>query len=462
MPAKRKRAIPVTKLADGYTADDVGNADRLVALVGDVCRWVDRWHRWAVYDAGRWIEDAKGARMAELAAGVSVALFELADVLEDSEAVAEVRAWAYKCRSAGAITRMVELARGKLLVDHEAFDCQPYLFNVRNGTLDLRTGELLAHDPDHLLTKLAPVDWVPDAAAPLWEQCLERWHPHGTVRAFLQLAAGSALTGRHVELLIINVGSGANGKSKFYRAMSDVLGPYYVTPHKSLLVEKRFEEHQTVVASLFGARMVVAAETAEGDRLNEAQIKNLTGGDRLSARRMREDEWSFSPTWTAFMHTNHRPRLRGDDDAIWRRVRLVEWETVIPETERDPDLSAKLQREAAGILRWLVEGAQVYLEAGLPEPPEVVAATADYRVAQDVIGRFLADECVIDPKAVVTKAGLFDAYVTWCKATGERAWTAKTFGQAIAGRGFDEYRSEKARSWLGIGLLAGDEDGGPF
>ena len=212
-------------------------------------------------------------------------------------------------------------------------------FNVLNGTVDLHTGRLLPHNPDDLCTQQCPVAYDPNARAPLWEACLAT------------LAAGS----RDPRVPPARGRSRSHGtphrdafdpprrrrqrEEQVLRRPQHVLGPYSVEPHKTLLVASRHEQHATVVASLFRVRLAVASETEATDRLNDAQVKNLTGGDRLRARRMREDEWSFLPSHTLATFSNHRPRVGGQDEGIWRRVRLVPWDVAVSEDERDEGLA---------------------------------------------------------------------------------------------------------------------------
>ena len=190
---------------------------------------------------------------------------------------------------------------------HEELDANPYILNCANGTVDLRTGELRRHNPGDLCTKQSPVDYDPNATAPLWEKCLDRWQPDIDIREYLQRSIGAGACGLQTETLDIHHGNGGNGKSKFIGPSSAALGDYTVEPHKSLLVNSRHEQHATTVTSLFRARLAVAHETSQRDSLNEAQVKNLTGNDRLRARRMREDEWSFDPSHTLIMVTNNLP-----------------------------------------------------------------------------------------------------------------------------------------------------------
>jgi putative DNA primase/helicase len=361
--------IEVMALPDGFRPTDVGNASRLVASSDGRLRYVHAWAKWLVYDAGRWNIDTGDALVTEHAKQVARRLFHVAADLARDERRAVLR-FAAKCETAASIANMLRLARGVpgVLVDHHDLDADPWLLNVQNGTIELRTGALRDHDPDDLLTMQAPVIYDPAATAPLWTACLETWQPDPDVRGFLQRAIGSAVTGHPVEHLFANVGTGANGKSKCFATVSAVLGPFAVIPHKSLIVASKHEGHPTHVASLFRARMLVAPETSQDDRLDEEMVKNLTGGDQLRARRMREDEWTFAPTHTTFMHTNHRPRIRGVDEGIWRRLRLIPWSVTIPLGERDEHLADKLLMERSGILNWIVAGALAWQERGLAEP----------------------------------------------------------------------------------------------
>ena len=174
----------------------------------------------------------------------------------------------------------------------------------------------------------------------------------------------------------IHHGDGANGKSKFWGAVQHVLGPYAVIPHKSLLIASRHEQHPTTVAKLFRARLAVASETAAGDYLDDESVKNLTGSDRLSGRRMKEDFWEFNPSHSMVMFSNHEPIVRAVDEGLWRRLRLVPWSVIIPEAEHDEELAAKLEAESSGILNWVVAGGKCFYEVGLAPPEAVEVARA--------------------------------------------------------------------------------------
>lgn len=453
-------------LPDGFRATDSANSTRLARLAQGHIRYVHAWGKWIVYEGGAWRIDNGDALITELAKGVPRRMFGSSIDLT-GEARDVMFKWASKSESAGALASMIKLARGipGVIVDHHDLDSHPWLLNCANGTVDLRTGELGPHDPHHLITCQSPTEYDPGAEAPLWKECLDTWQPDSEVRDYLQRVIGSAASGHPVEHVFVNLGPGANGKGKFYGAIEAVLGAdYAVVPHKSLLIVQRHEQHDTVKARLFGARMAVAGETEAGDRIDEAKVKELTGGDLLEARRMREDPWQFSPSHTLFLHTNYRPKVRGGDEGIWRRIRLVPWDVTIPAGQRDPLLAEKLAQEAPGILNWIIAGCRGWQVDGFGHPEAVAKATETYRAEEDHVGRFLSDCCVVDESMRVAAAELRTAYEDWCEGVGETPWSAKAMGPHLLAKGLDRARQgEKNRwFWMGVGLTRDVTDSGMF
>jgi putative DNA primase/helicase len=442
-------------LADGYRATDVGNSNRLVKAGNGHIRYVADWSKWIVYNDGVWTVDSSDAAITELAKQVARRMLRQAGRIDDRTDRDELWKWGRRSESAASVANMIRLTRGipGVIVGHAQLDADPWILNVLNGTVDLRTGQLRPHNPADLCTMQAPVMFDETASAPLWTECLHRWQPDPDIRSFLQRAVGTGITGHPVEALFVNVGNGANGKSKFFGAIANALGAFCVTPHKSLLVASKHEGHPTHVASLFRARMLIAPETAQDERLSEDLVKNLTGGDALRARRMHEDEWTFKPTHTAFVHTNYRPRIRGVDEGIWRRVRLIEWNTTIPASERDEHLADKLRAESSGILNWLIVGALEYSANGLAEPPSIRAATDAYRADEDHVGKFIAEMLNEDPRETIAAGNLRDLYEQWALEAGETAWSAQRLARALEAKGFDSARigTPTTRTWLGIG-----------
>jgi P4 family phage/plasmid primase-like protien len=436
---------------------DAGNAERLVHQHGLDLHHVHAWNRWLVYDGSRWKTDGSGEIVRRAKATVRAIYGEAKQADSDGERKA-IAAWAARSESASRIDAMISLARSEpgIPVEHEQLDRDPWAFNVMNGTVDLRTGELRDHDRADLATKLAPVTYDPQATTPTWERFLARIIPDAAVRAFLRRAVGYSLTGNTGEqVLFLLCGSGANGKTTFIETVLAMLGDYSMKTPADTLLARREGAIPNDVAALRGARFVAAVESEENRRLAEVRVKELTGGDTVSARFMRAEWFTFTPVCKLWLATNHRPSVRGTDEAIWRRIRLVPFDVTIPEAERDRTLLDRLRAEQAGILAWAVAGAVEWHRDGLRAPPAVQMATSAYRAEQDVLGAFLADRCVISDAAWVSSAALYAAYCAWADATGETAMKQRALGLALAQRGFEDARTGKSRTrgWRGIGLL---------
>ena len=448
---------------DGFRLTDVGNSERFIKLMDGKVRYAHIWSCWLVYRKGRWIRDPKGELVTEMAKRVAKSLLALVAKMpvpdRDDQKSERDRVYkaAIRLESKASIFAMVQLARAipGVIVDHEELDANPDILNCLNGTVDLRTGDLRPHDPADLCTQQCPVNYDPNAQAPLWEACLLRWQPDPEIREYLQREAGAGACGRQTETLSIHYGHGANGKSKYWGAIGKVLGPYAMVPHKSLIVASRHEQHPTVVASLFRARLAIASETEKSANINEEQVKNLTGNDRISARKMYQDEWSFDPSHTLVLFSNFLPTIQGTDNGIWRRVRMIPWDVTIPVDERDEELADKLTTEAAGILRWMVEGAVRFLEVGIGAPASIQASTAEFRGEQDTVTRFITEAgLVFDPNGSVRSADLQVVHEEWCDEAGEDArGHYKRVAHELTRRGAKAERRKTGRYWAGVALV---------
>jgi putative DNA primase/helicase len=455
-------ADTIAAAPDGYRLTDSGNAARLVEVADGRLRYVHTWGKFIVYQGGPWVVDERDAIVSEVAKGVARKLLALSDDAElDPDKRKRIFACGIRAESSGAIAAMVKLARGApgMIVGHEQLDADPHLLCCLNGVVDLRVAQLLPHDPEYLCTLQTTVGYDPAADAPLWRACLERWQPDPEMRDYLQLEAGAAATGIATETMSAHYGSGGNGKSKFWGAVQDVLGDYATTPHKSLLVTRRHEQHETVKADLFRKRLAVASETKAADVLDDEQIKSITGGDRMRARRMREDPWFFWPSHTLVLFTNYKPHVQGRDRAMWRRVRLIPWTVTIPDDEVDEHLAAKLRAEGPGILRWVVEGARRFLADGFTPPPAVQDATAQYRNEQDHVGRFMT-EALRFGSGWTTSAVIADEVGRWCADQGLPALTMNDVADELKRKGCTRDRKtiagQKKTVWSGVALAADD------
>ncbi len=249
---------------------------------------------------------------------------------------------------------------------------------------------------------------------------------------FLQKATGYSLIGStRDQCFFLLYGTGSNGKSTYIKTISTMLGDYAgATPMESLLI-KRGDAIRNDVARLAGLRFVSAVETEGGRRLAESLVKQLTGGDKMTARFLHHEFFEFDPAFKLWLAVNHKPKIVGTDNAIWRRVRLIPFEVTISDAEKDPDLAEKLKAELPGILNWALEGLQRWRREGLKEPDAVKAATRAYRSEMDVIGNFLEDCCDTDAEAEVNKAALYKAYAEWAHEAGERTVSKNDFGTAM-------------------------------
>jgi putative DNA primase/helicase len=367
---------------------------------------------------------------------------------------------------------MIALARSEpgIAVGPADLDADPWLLNVRNGTIDLRTGDLRPHQPADLITKLAPVDYDADAPCPQWEKFeREVFAGNGAMVDYVRRIFGQATTGDvSVQELYIFHGDGANGKSVYLDTVRGILGDYATKAESSLLLAKRQQDHPTGLADLDGKRFVMASETGDGRSLAETLVKSLTGDATIKARLMRQDFYEFKRTFKIVLATNHRPEIKGGDLGIWRRIRLVPFGVTFvddPEDVHEPDrllkvegLGDRLACEAPGILAALVRAVADWRENGMGPPKEVLAATDDYRKQMDVVGEFVADQCVasVGNNEIKTKASaLYGAYATWCEDSGikrDRVLCMRDFGQELDKRGHVAKHEKTGNYRLGIGL----------
>jgi putative DNA primase/helicase len=466
-------------LPDGRHNTDGGNADRLIGLHGHHLRHVAVWRKWVVWDGCRWAIDYGDRLVLGRARDVVGHLIRLAATVEGKER-ALVLVFATRTESSRQLRALVDVAASarQVALDHEQLDADGWLLNLGNGTLDLRTGQLHQHRPEDLLTLLAGTDYDEHATAPTFDAFLRRVLPDDEVRAYVQSRLGAALVGEVSDHeLHIATGPGANGKTTLFQIIDAVLGDYAVVAPKSLLIASRHEHHPTDRTRLFRRRLAYAGEIPEGAQLNEALVKELTGGDRITARRMREDFWSFDPSHHLWMFANNLPHVSGTDHGIWRRLRVVRFEVTIPDTEQDPGLADKIiATEAPGVLAWLIEGCRLW-QSGLPAPAAVRHATQDYRHGEDMAEQFITSELVLGQGREVWADDLWAAHAAWCNENGVephlRSREVQRVAAILRARGCDRARRRDApvislggtttpgrqrTVWFGVDLGDGPEE----
>ena len=429
-----------------FAFTDLGNAQRLVHRHGKDLRYAEEVGRWYVWDGRRW-RSRKANEVVRRAADTVRAIVSEYGTEQDSARRRKILDHAIASESGRAIREMVRLSEADERVAIEAadLDAQPMLLNCRNGVVDLKTGKLHSHRREDLLTKVSPIDYDPDAKCPTWERFLARVFAANAedpndagdldLIGFVQRLLGYATTGDVGEqVLPIMWGGGSNGKSTLLNVVREIMGKGYAAKApRGLLMARNSESHPTEMMVLFGARLVIATESRRGQRLSEELVKDLTGGEAIQARYMKQDFFEFEPTHKLVLCTNHRPRIPESDDGIWRRVLLVPFRTKFwnpakgeagpDHLKRDNTLMAKLRQEYSGILAWLVRGCVEWQRNGLGAPQAVQDETATYREEEDRVAQFLGECCEVSN--AVGNTVLKDVYASYCR------WTEEAGGRAM-------------------------------
>lgn len=442
-----------------YPLTELGNAERLVTRHGSDMRYIPPFAKWFVWDSRRWVEDALGQTMVWAKQTARSIAAEANGMPEDKRKFHYK--WAKTSESGAKLKATIELARSEANVSMlpAEFDTNPMRLNCPNGILDLLTGELRPHLREDYCRKMIPVAYDPAAEAPTFDAFLRKIQPDPAVRGFLQRAVGYSLTGRTSEqkLLLLH-GTGANGKSTLVELIHDLLGDYATLLPAEALAHRTGDRIPNDIARLDGARFVSVMEFEDTGRLNERLVKQLTGGDTMTARFMRGEFFDFRPQFTLWVSSNHRPVITGSDDGIWRRFLVVSFPVKISKDEIDASLHQRIRaNELPGILRWAVAGALAWHQGGLNPPASVLAATEGYREDSDLLGAFLEEECDVGLGHSVTKADLYESYIAWSDRGRLRADTKISFGRKLRERSGLEIAGVqvgkgKVHVWQGIGL----------
>lgn len=424
---------------------DRGNAVRLVERHGARIRYCKPYGEWLIYDGRRWALDSLLAIEAMAQQVPGIVLSEIPPG-PSPDAAEPFRKWAILSQSKERTMALIHLARSMVAVAPTDLDRNPWLLNVRNGTIDLaaETGrEFRPHAAGDLVTKLAPVEYDPAAACPTWDRfILEIMGDDDDLADYLQRALGYAITGvvrEHAFFFLY--GTGRNGKTTALKTLFTILGDYANEIDSDLLISQNNAQHPTGLTELEGRRLVMADEADDGRRLAEAQVKKLTGGNPIQARRMHQDFYTFLPSHHLFFAANHKPEIRGTDPGIWRRVKLIPF-TVSFDADMpggrlpDLDLEAKLLAEAPGILNWLVAGCRKWRARGLAEPPRIKEVVSDYRSEMDTLGWFLGDATAADPARRELLSTLYGKYVEWCRTNNSNPLSIRKFSAQLGDRGF--------------------------
>ncbi len=427
---------------------DMGNGRRFADRYKGQAVHCHLWREFLLWDGRRYSRD-------ELGQSVHYAKMTAVSIADEALALAatgksnkELLKFALQTQSRKRLGDMLWAAQSEMAVHPDDLDRDPWLLNVMNGVLDLKTGELMPHDPALLMTKIAAVTYDRQADCPVFKQYLQTvFAGDKDIISYVQRVVGYCLTGDTREhCLFIMHGAGRNGKSTLLNVLSWLLGEYHVKAEAKTLLAQKHEGVRNDIAALKGARVVTASEIGEGMVLNESLVKELTGGDIIRARFLYQEAFEFLPQFKIFLATNKRPEIRGVDEGIWSRIRLIPFNVTIPEASRDPLLADKLRAELPGILNWALAGLRVWQEGGLHPPQAVRGATEQYRQEMNVVAQFLS-ECTFENAGGSVEASvLYECWREWQHDENQHYLTQRQFGTRMTEMG---YKREKKRDSKG-------------
>lgn len=421
--APKKEKLSIDLFDAQFKNTDLGNAYRIAALYGDDIHFIPQWDSWVFWNGQYWQRDNKG-HVARLVHKLSKQLYQAAFELTDKDEQIKAIRHALSSQNRKAIDNTLTVLKDVLgiRVDASMFNADPWLLNVANGTLNLKTGKLQPHQQSDLITKMIDVPYDPTALTPTWISFLNTVFGNDQALIdYVQKALGYSITGDvREDCLHFAFGSGGNGKSTFFKALEKILGEYAHKSPSSMLMASKFEGIPVDVADLQGKRLVVASEVSKGVRWNEAKIKDLTGGDKLTARYMRANPFTFEPTHKLWIYGNYKPVVVGADEGIWRRLRLIPFTVKIPDAIKDTTFDDRFDAELSGILAWIVRGCYAWQKDGLTYMPETVKhATADYQAEMDKLQTFIDERCTVEKFERCLFGDLYATYVQYCKSIGE-------------------------------------------
>ena len=436
--------------------DDTGNADRFIDRYGHLYKHSYITNKFYIYDGQKWKVDDRGAirklidEMIESIKNEKVLHSE--DVTEE-EAREAFQKYYKKTRGTQSKKNIMNELMHRKTVTPDEFDKDDMLLNVANGYIDLTSRELYKHDINKMFSQITNTDYTEKMQPAVWLDFLnDIFAGDKAVIRYIQKALGYSLTGSTREqIMFILFGKGRNGKSIFVEAISEILGDYSNNMQAKSLMVKKNDNVNTDIARLSKARFVTSSEPNEGFRFDEGLIKQLTGGDKVTARFLYAEEFEYTPKFKIWVSTNHKSIIRGTDDGIWRRLVLIPFDVQIPEEKVDKDLKYKLLREAPAILNWMAEGAYMWMQEGLAMPEKLKEAVQKYRNEMDTLGQFIEDCCKVDKNSSEKVSNLHQAYKTWSNdnLTSTKVLGMKSFSQKMEERFVKESRRD-ANYFIGI------------
>ncbi len=421
----------LSHVLEGPLATDDDITEAFTQHHGDNWRYCARWGKWLVWTGQRWSVDEV------------LYVHHLSRMMcRNASAQAEKERQKNRLASSSTIHGIERLARSaqEHATHPDDWDRDIWLLNTPGGVIDLKTGSCREHNRADLMTRMTTA--TAKGSSPRWLRFLNDITDNDALLvAYLQKVAGYCLTGVTSEhALFFLHGSGANGKSVFIHVLMSILGSYATNAPVETFMESRHEKHPTDLANLQGARFVSSVETEQGKRWNESKLKTLTGGDKISARFMRQDFFEYTPQFKLVIAGNHKPTIRNVDEAMKRRLHLIPFTVKVPDKKKDPNLSEKLLQERDGILAWAVNGCLRWQQEGIQPPASVVKASQDYFDGEDALGQWLEERCEQKPHHRQEVSKLFSDWQQWAENNGEFVGSIKRFSQSLQARKFEQCR----------------------
>lgn len=437
--------------------DDTGNADRFIDRYGHLYKHSYITNKFYIYDGQKWKVDDRGAirklidEMIENIKNEKVLHSE--DVTEE-EAREAFQKYYKKTRGTQSKKNIMNELMHRKTVTPDEFDKDDMLLNVANGYVDLTSRELYKHDINRMFSQIANTDYSEKMQPAVWLDFLnDIFAGDKAVIRYIQKALGYSLTGSTREqIMFILFGKGRNGKSIFVETIAEILGDYSNNMQAKSLMVKKNDNVNTDIARLSKARFVTSSEPNEGFRFDEGLIKQITGGDKVTARFLYAEEFEYTPKFKIWVSTNHKPIIRGTDDGIWRRLVLIPFDVQIPEEKVDKDLKYKLLREAPAILNWMAEGAYMWMREGLELPEKLKDAGQTYRTEMDVVEQFIQEKCKRAEGVRETGKALYEEYKKWADENNEYKMDKNKFGKKLKEK-FESKKMNNGVNYLGVELV---------
>ena len=433
---------------------DITNRDYFLKAFGDKIRFCLMWNKFLLWNGTCWEIDKKG-KVEEDCVDFVHHMYRGLRVINDLQLQKDFEKHLIKSESFRRIQALVGLLKMSkdIKVSDDELDTDNYLFNVNGITLNLKNGKGFPPEPKNLITKKSKFVYDKEAKCPTWDLFLMQiFNQDKDLIRFVQKAMGYSLSGDVTEqCLFILWGTGANGKSTFLNVLQELFGDYACTTGTETFMKKTSEQSNDL-ARLKGIRLVTTTEVEQGKSLSESLIKQITGGDEITARFLYGEYFSFKPTFKIFMATNHKPKIRGADNGIWRRIKMIPFTVTIPPEQRDKTLTEKLITENSGILNWLIQGYAMWRKEGLNEPNAIREANEEYRMDMDAVGTFVNDCFDIDAtlRWRLPNQMLYQTYIKWCNVNNERVMSQKWLTMRMSEKGFKRMVSNNGRIWLGL------------